>query len=318
MRVRGTRPSTCRVARAAGGRARGILATCVLLAVSLAVGLVMGGCDASGGDPVDGEERPMVLADTSFLADIAQNVAGERMAVSALLPLDADPHSFQPTPQDAKRVAESRAVIINVVGLEPQLDDLLADVAGADVPVIEAAEGLVGASEDPHVWLDPVLVMTYVDNIARGLAEIDPAGADEYRANAQAYSEDLRALDDWIAEQVATIPVDRRLLVTNHESLGYFAGRYGFRVVGAVFPSVSGEGAPSAQQIAALVGEIRSTGAPAIFLETGSNAKLALQIAAETGVEVVTDVSVASLTEGAPTYVDMMRHNVRLIVEALR
>lgn len=318
MRVSRTRLLIRRVAHVAHTRPGGVRATLMLLMVSLPMSLVIAGCGASGDGAIEGESPPVVLADTSFLADIAQNVAGPRMEVSALLPLDTDPHSFQPTPQDAKRIAESRAVIINVVGLEPQLDDLLADVAGPDVTVIEAAEGLVGTSEDPHVWLDPILVTTYVDNIARGLAEVDPAGAEKYRANAQAYIQELHALDAWIAEQVATIPVDRRLLVTNHESLNYFAGRYGFTVVGTVFPTVSGEGAPSAQQIAALVGRIRSTGAPAIFLETGSNAELALQIAAETGVKVVTDVSIASLTEAATTYLDMMRRNVELIVEALR
>jgi len=260
----------------------------------------------------------VVLTDTTFLADIVQNVAGERMAVSALLPVGSDPHSFEPTPQDARRIAESTAIVINVVGLEPQLDDLLADVAGADVPVIEAAAGLAGASEDPHVWLDPTLVMSYVENVARRLAEIDPAGAADYQANAETYRGELQELDTWIAEQVAAIPAERRLLVTNHDSLGFFAARYGFTIVGSVFPTVSGQGAPSAQQVAALVKEIEDTGAPAIFLETGGNVDLAAQVAKEAGVDVVTDLYIASVGEDAPTYLDMMRRNVGMIVKALR
>lgn len=280
--------------------------------------LVTAGCARSSEGSAGGEGRPAVLADTTFLADIVQNVAGERMTVSALLPIGVDPHSFEPTPQDAKRIADSRAVVINVLGLEPQLDDLLADVSSLEVPVVEAAAGLVGASDDPHVWLDPTLVTTYVDNIARALAEIDPAGAGDYRANAEAYRGELRELDTWIAEQVAAVPVERRLLVTNHESLGYFAKRYGFTIVGSVFPTVSGQGAPSAQQVAALVREMKTAGAPAIFLETGGNADLAAQVAKETGTEVVTDLYIASVGEDAPTYVDMMRRNVDMIVEALR
>ena len=289
-----------------------------LCAVALTMLPLTGGCGGASGDSAAGDDRPAVLTDTTFLADIVQNVAGERMAVSALLPLGADPHSFEPTPRDAKRIAESTAVVINVLGLEPQLDDLLADVTGAGVPVIEAAAGLTGAAEDPHVWLDPTLVMSYVENVARRLAEIDPAGAADYQANAEAYRGELQELDTWITEQVAAIPAERRLLVTNHDSLDYFAARYGFTIVGSVFPTVSGQGAPSAQQVAALVKEIEATKAPAIFLETGGNVDLAAQIAREAGVEVVTDLCIASVGEDAPTYVEMMRRNVGIIVEALR
>lgn len=318
MRASGSRPGRQRAARAARVRAREILAVCAVVAVGWTMSLGMGCCRDSAGGLAGEDGRPAILADTSFLADIVRNVAGERLTVSSLLPTGADPHSFEPTPQDAKRVTESRAIVINVIGLAPQLDDLLADVAGSDVPVIEAAAGLVRASADPHVWLDPLRVVTYVDNIAKGLAELDPAGADEYRANAEAYSEELGALDAWIAGKVETLPVGRRLLVTDHESLGYFAERYGFTIVGSVFPTVSGIGAPSAQQVAALVRDIRSAGAPAIFLRAGSNADLALQIAAETGAEVVTDLYIASVEEDAPTYLEMMRRNVEMIVEALR
>jgi ABC-type Zn uptake system ZnuABC Zn-binding protein ZnuA len=287
-------------------------------AVVLCAALVALGCGGTS-DAADGDRRePLVLADTTFMADIAQNVAGDRLAVSSILPAGTDPHSYEPTPQDAKRVANSRAVIINVAGLVPQLDDLIAGVGSADLLVIEAAEGLAGTSEDPHAWLDPIMVTTYAENIADGLGALDPDGAGEYRSNADDYSEVLRGLDAWIAAQVEAIPAARRLLVTNHESFNYFAERYGFRVVGTVFPTVAGEGSPSAQQVAALIESIQTTGAPAIFLETGSNADLARQVARETGVEVVTDLYVASLGENAATYVDMMRWNVNLIVEALR
>ena len=299
-------------------RSRATPTLVLLCAVALTMLSLTGGCGGASGDSAAGDDRPAVVTDTTFLADIVQNVAGERMAVSALLPVGSDPHSFEPTPQDAKRIAKSSAVVINVLGLEPQLDGLLADVAGADVQVIEAAAGVVGASEDPHVWLDPILVMTYVENIARKLSEIDPIGGEDYRANAEAYRCELQELDRWIVERVATVPVERKLLVTNHDSLGYFAGRYGFKVVGKVFPTVSGQGAPSAQQIASLVREIEYTGAPAIFLETGANVDLAAQIARESGVTMVTDLYVASVGEDAPTYLDMMRRNVEMIVKALR
>ena len=293
---------------------RGAVRFALMLVV---VGLAMLGCGKTG-DGVGGDGAPVVVADTTFMADIVQNVAGESFRVVPLVPSGADPHSFEPTPQDAKSVAECEAVVINVTGLVPQLDDLISAVGDSGVTVIEAAAGLSGAPDDPHLWLDPIMVISYVATIAQGLAELDPAGADSYRSRAETYKTQLRELDSWIADEVSVLPSEQRLLVTNHKSLSYFAGRYGFRVVGALFPTVSGQGTPSAQEVVALVNDIKSSGAPAIFLETGSNTDLARQVARETGVAVVDDLYIASLGDEASTYIEMMRRNVTLIVDALK
>ncbi len=310
--------------------ARGrLMAVCAVVALGCAAFCL--GC-GDGGPSGTGAGQPAVLADTSFLADIAQNVAGHRLTIASLLPVGADPHSFEPTPRDARRIADSRAVVINSYGLEPLIDELIVSAGSSDLLVVEAAAGLQGRTPqpgegafastgeeiDPHFWLDPISVVAYVDNIQRGLSAIDPAGAEAYRAQAESYSEQLRELDVWIKAEVEKIPAERKLLVTNHESFGYFADRYGFRIVGTVFPTAGAEGTPSALQLAKLVQDIESTGAPAIFLETGSNADLAEQIAGETGVEVVTDLYTHSLGTDVPTYLDMMRWNVDRIVEALR
>jgi ABC-type Zn uptake system ZnuABC Zn-binding protein ZnuA len=173
---------------------------------------------------------------------------------------------------------------------------------------------------DPHLWLDPNNVIAYVENIREGLTHFDPDGATIYQSNADSYIAQLEELDKWINEQVAQIPPERRLLVTNHEALGYFAERYGFKVVGTVIESFSTDASPSAQQMAALVDQIKSSGAPAIFLDASDNPALAQQIAAETGVTVLTDLQLESLTDGPPaaTYIDMMKQNVTKIVNALR
>ena len=146
---------------------------------------------------------------------------------------------------------------------------------GSERPrVVEACAGLVpreagegggrrSHETDPHFWLDPLSVVRYAENIRDALSELDPAGADAFRANAAAYAEQLRELDRWIAGEVSADPAERRLLVTNHESLGYFADRYGFRIVGTVIPSVSSGATPSAKELAALVGVLKQTGAPA-------------------------------------------------------
>ena len=267
---------------------------------------------------------PRVLAVESFLADIAQNVAGDRLTVETLLPLGVDPHAYQPTPRDVAKVADSDVLIVNGAGIESYLDSLLANAGGQRL-VITASAGLTPRPDpqgehpegDPHFWLDPNNVIAYVENIRNSLSQVDPDGASVYAANAAAYIEQLKALDQWITQQVATVQPARRLLVTNHESLGYFADRYGFTVVGAVIPSVSTDASPTAQQMAALIEQIKASGAPAIFLETGANPQLAQQIAAETGVKVVTDLYTHSLSapDGpAPTYIDMMKYNVSQIV----
>jgi ABC-type Zn uptake system ZnuABC Zn-binding protein ZnuA len=298
-----------------------------LLAVALA------GCAPAA--PPDGERAgmPVVLATETFLADIAQNVAGDRLTVESLIPMGLDPHAFEPTPKDVARIAQSRVFVANGAGFESWLEEILANAGGERI-VIEASAGLASrqpdafhgeedehGDADPHFWTDPVNVVSYAENIRDGLIQTDPAGKAVYTANAAAYIAELRALDQWIAEQVAQIPEGRRLLVTNHESLGYFADRYGFEVVGAVMPSFSTGASPSAQQMAQLVEHIRETGAPAIFLETGASAQLANQIAQEAGVKAVTELYTHSLTEAggpAPSYIEMMRYNVETIVDALK
>lgn len=283
------------------------------------------------------DSRPVIIASTTFLADIARNVAGDRLSVESLLPVGADPHSYQPTPQDAAKVAASKLLIVNGMDYEQFIESLLEN-AGGDHTVITASDGLeaLHAEEqagegqagsgheheagDPHMWLDPNLVIRYVENIRDGLMAFDPEGEAFYRSNAEAYIAELQALDRWITEQVSQIAPEKRLLVTNHEALGYFAERYGFTVVGTVIESFSSGAASSAGQMADLIGQIKASGAPAIFLDASDNEALARQIAEESGVRVVTDLHLESLTDGAPagTYLDMMRHNVSRIVEALK
>jgi manganese/iron transport system substrate-binding protein len=174
---------------------------------------------------------------------------------------------------------------------------------------------------DPHFWLDPTKVVRYVETIRDGLSQADPAGAATYAQNAKAYSLQLAELDQWIAAQVSQVPPARRLLVTNHEVLGYFADRYGFTIVGALVPSVTTNASPSAQEMAALEVRVRATGAPAIFLESGVNPQMAEQLASDTGLKVVTGLLTHSVSAAgglAPTYLEMMRYNTTAIVTALK
>ena len=285
--------------------------------------LFLTGC---GSSPKSIDSRLKVLTSTTFLADIAQNVAGERVQVDALLPIGMDPHAYQAAPADVAKIAESNLLILNGLEYEHFIESLLEN-AGGERLIIEATADLSPREDsgsehsvDPHMWLDPNLVITYVKNIRAGLIQIDTEGAETYKTNADAYIAHLKELDAWIVEQVNTIPAERRLLVTNHEALGYFAERYGFEVVGAVISSMSTDAGTSAKEMSTLIEQIKSAGAPAIFLGEVENSDLANQIAAETNAKVVNDLYLESLTAGAPaaTYIDMMKHNVSRIVDALK
>jgi ABC-type Zn uptake system ZnuABC Zn-binding protein ZnuA len=304
--------------------ARRVAAAALLLAAAA--------CSRAPSRATDRAAPAAVLASESFLADIAGAVAGDRIAVTTLLPLGADPHSWEPAPRDAAAVAGAALFNVNGHGLESFLAPLLSSIDGPRV--VEASAGLAprtprdgepvagdsGHESDPHFWLNPLNVVRYAENIRDALSALDPAGTDAYRANAAAYAEELRALDRWIADEVARVPPGRKLLVSNHESLGYFADRYGFRIVGTVIPSVSTGSSPSARQLAALVDRLRATGAPALFVEEGADARVARQIADEAGVALVTGLRTHTLTDAAgaaSSYLAMMRADVRTIVAAL-
>ncbi len=303
------------------------------LFLSLAVALPgLAGCG-----PAPASTQPpaqlQVMAIESFLADITHNVAGGRAQVGSLIPTGVDPHVFEPVPQDIVKLSQAQVIVANGAGLESWLQRTITNTTGQAL-LIDASAGLTprtpGTSEasgasaaniDPHFWLDPVNVIKYVENIRDGLSQADPQGKTVYGQNAAAYIAQLQALEAWIKQQVVAIPPERRLLVTNHEDFGYFADRYGFRILGSIIPSFSTDSSPSPQQLAQLVDSIKASHAPAVFLEAGVNPQLADEIARETGVKVVSGLLTHSVTAAdgpAPTYIDMIKYDVNAIVGALK
>jgi len=308
---------------------RAVFVAAVALVTVLAV--VAAGCASNASSGARGPIK--VVATTSFLRDIAQNVARDRLTVGELIPVGVDPHEWQPAPADLAAVARSDVLIVNGGGLEGTLLKAVAN-AGGNARVVSASAGLQprvpkpgepdygkALAVDPHWWLDPVDVITYVTNIRDALAAADPSGAGIYRANAAAYIKKLEALDAWIRAQVATVPPANRLLVMNHLSHGYFADRYGFKVVGAVIPSVTAGASVTPAQMASLVHTIERLHVKAIFVELEENPTLADQIASATHVKVVTGLLDHSLTFSsgpAPTYIAMMKYDTRVIVDNLK
>lgn len=283
--------------------------------------ILLAGCSATSGGVPSTTGLPRVLAAETFLGDIAQNVAGDRLKVDVLLSPGIDPHEFQMSPQDAIKVAQSRVLILNGIGYENWLNKTLQESQGQHLVVI-ASDGLGQTPDaDPHMWMNPLNVVRYAQNIRDGLTTADPEGAAVYAANAEAYVSKLTDLDAWIKSQVDAIPPERRLLVTNHAELGFLASAYGFKIIGAVIPNVSNEAAPSAQEMASLIQAVKASRAPAIFVDLSENPGLARQIASESGAQVVTDLYVESLSAPngpAATYIEMMKHDVGRIVGALR
>ncbi len=319
-----------------------------ILLLVLALLCALTGCsDGDGAPRTDaagaGAEPPApirVVVTTNIVADWVENVGGDHVEVFSIVPVGADPHGFQPGARDVAKVADADLVLSVGLGLEQSwLRDLLENAArdpgaivelGQLVDPIELAETEAEEGDeehdghghglyDPHFWFDPLRVQRVVSDIAARLAALDPGRADAYRANADAYNARLDELHAWTEEQVGAIPAERRLLVTSHDSLGYFAERYGFEVVGVIL-SITTEVEPSAGNLIELSDEIGEYGVPAVFGETTVSERLAGALATETGAVLVRLYSGSLGTEGsgAETYIEMVRTNVGRMTEALR
>jgi ABC-type Zn uptake system ZnuABC Zn-binding protein ZnuA len=284
--------------------------------------------------PAAGEPL-QVVASFSILGDLVQDVGGDAVQVSTLIGPGVDAHTYDPAPTDLVILEDAALVFQNGLGFEPWLDRFYASAhpAGARVVVTEGIKPrTIAANEtepsaqehggvDPHVWHDVANAIVMVTNIRDALVRADPAHAAGYEANASATIGRFQTLDGWIRQQVATLPPERRKLVTSHDTFGYFAAAYGIQILGTALGSLSTEvGDPSARAIAQLVEEIQAAGVPAIFAENVANPDLMASIAAEAGVALAPTLYTDALgPPGSPgaTYEGMMRSNVTTIVTAL-
>jgi len=286
------------------------------------------------------EQKVQIVVTTTFIADVVNSVAGEKVDISGLLTPGQNPHSYQPSPKDMVAVTEADLILVNGLGLEGFLEDLL---SGSDTKakVIVVSEGITPlmmeghieedndpgsehSSEavmglDPHVWFDPNNVMVWAENITRTLVEEDPENKAFYQANLNTYQEQLLELDAWIREQIGKIPKDQRELVTDHSTLSYFAQEYGLVQIGAVIPALTTEAETSGKELAELIDTIKAHQTKAIFIGMDFDPNLAQRVAEETGVDLV-PLYFGSLSVGDPagTYISFMRYNVSAIVEALQ
>jgi len=272
-------------------------------------------------------QKLKVVATFSIVGDMVERVAGDKVELTTLVDPDADAHIFEPTTADARAVAAAQLIFANGLGFDSWIDRLMTSTNARGKRVIvsqnvrarafDAADGHDHAL-DPHAWQDARNAVTYVGNIANALAAADPANAAAYRANGNAYTQEIGALDVDIRSAFVKIPKADRRVITSHDAFGYFAAAY---VVEFIAPlGTSTEEQASAKGVARLIEQIRREKIRAVFVENITDPRLIEQIARETGAKIggkLYSDALSTKAGPAPTYIAMMRHNVRLLTAAM-
>ncbi len=297
-----------------------------LLALSLSVSFAV---------PAWAAEPLPVLTSFSILADITQQVGGERVTVSSLVGPNQDAHVYQPSPQDVKKLLASRVFVVNGLGFEGWIQRLTqsSQYRGQTVVASEKIKPLAvktshghdhghrhdhGKGVDPHAWHNPQHVIQYGHTIAQALAKADPAGASYYQQRAQQFEQQLRQLDQSIEQQFATIPVAQRKVITSHDAFSYLGQRYQIRFIAP--QGMSTESEASAASVAKLVKQIRQEKVKALFVENMADQRLLQQISQETNVKVGGKLYSDALSAGAPagSYIELMQYNAKNLASALQ
>ena len=262
-----------------------------------------------------------VVATFSILGDLARNVGGNSIEVTTLVGPDSDAHVYSPTPADAKKIADAKLIIVNGLGFEGWLPRLVQS-SGGKAKIVTATDGIaplrLGNDADPHAWQSVGNAKVYVTNIRNALSAADPANTERYRTNADAYLAKLDVLEREVRDAVAKLPPARRKVISTHNAFGYFAAAYGIEFIAPL--GVSTESEPSARDIAKIITQVKQAKIPALFLENVSDPRLMQRISAETGAKVGGTLYSDGLTGekgDAPTYIDMVRHNIKALTRAL-
>ena len=290
--------------------------------VTVLTGLALGAC---GGGETAGTGIK-VVATTTQVGALAREVAGDEVQLTVLLSAGADAHDYEPSPRAVAQIKDAKVVLVNGIGLDEWLDDVISGAGAAQVVVVTEGIALRDGGDEhaegaPPVWHDPANAKTMVDNIVTALSAADPGKAATFKANGDAYKAKLDAVDATIQGLIDAIPAENRKVVTNHDSFGYFFDRYGLEFAGAIIPGTSKDSQPSAKELADLTDLIKREGVKAILAEEEVDPKIAQQLAADTGVTIVTGLYADSRGEpgsGAETVDRMLLANATKIAEALR
>ena len=316
-------------------RAARPIAACAAVAV---LALAAGGCGDDSASSPSGDASVTAVATTTQVADLVREVGGDRVDVRQILQPNSDPHGYEPRPSDVESVARAQVILQSGGDLDEWLGDLI-ESSGGDAPRIELIQAVQtldadageeghadedhhdhGDSADPHWWQDPRNAIAAVAAIRDALVAADPGGRAGYDSNARAYTRRLRRLDRNVAACIDEIPEAQRKLVTTHDSLGYYADRYGIEVVGALIPSLSSAAQPSAGDTQDLVDQIEQQQVEAVFPESSLDPRLERAVARETGAAVGKALWADALgpagSDGA-TYVESIQSNTAALVDGL-
>jgi ABC-type Zn uptake system ZnuABC Zn-binding protein ZnuA len=293
-----------------------------VVAAALSIAFVSVACGTAGSSPSTAATLRVVTTTTVF-ADIVKGIGGDRVTVDSIIPAGVGPEDYEPKPADARRLSEADLVVSNGVGLDDFLKGIIDASGKQGVERLVLGEGIptltVDGEENPHFWLDPTLVERYyLPAIRDKLAKLRPEAAGDLATATDAYAAKLRELDVANAKKIATLPSDRRKLVTFHDAFPYFASHYGFELIGVILENPGQE--PSAADLAALVAKVKAARVPAVFSEAQFDPKLAQTLADEAGItKVVTTLYNDALGPSpADTYIGLMTWDVDEIVKALK
>ena len=298
----------------------------VALALALtALAMTTSGCRQSNRQNQSDSGKPEVLTTFTVLADLARNVAGDRLKVQSIVKPGSEIHGYQPTPSDIERASQADLIVENGLGLELWARKFTANAG--NIPSVTLSEGMdpllieedaYAGKPNPHAWMSPQRTMAYVDQLEQAFRRLDPAGAEQFSANAAAYKQQLQDLDDELRSALDAIPAERRVLVSCEGAFTYLARDYGLDE--AYLWPVNAESQVTPKRMARLINTVRDRQIPAIFCESTVSDKAQRQVAAESGARFGGTFYVDSLSaaEGpAPTLLELQRHNVALLIDGL-
>jgi ABC-type Zn uptake system ZnuABC Zn-binding protein ZnuA len=292
--------------------------------IVLALALTLGTCQAAN-SPAPSGSGLTVVATTTVFADMVQQVGGDLVTATSLVPKNGDVHTFAPRPADIQAVAQARLLFMNGLGLDDWLERTITNASasgtplvklGVDLPGVELLPGEEPGTQNPHVWMDVTYAELYVERIAAALKSADPSNATRYDTQVATYRQRLETLDASVKAKIATIPEENRKLVTFHDAFPYYARAYGITIVGVAVEAPGQD--PSASYTAQLITAIKDAHVKAIFSESQFPTKLVDQVAAETGAKVVSDLYDDALGDQVDSYEAVITWDTDQLVNALK
>ncbi|KDA05084.1 iron-binding protein [Microbacterium sp. CH12i] len=294
-----------------------------VVAAALIVGVaLLAGC--AGPDADGNDDRPVVLTTFTVLADIAQNVAGDHLRVESITKPGAEIHGYEPTPGDIRKATDADLIIDNGLNLEVwfaqfvEAFDAPHVVASEGIKVIDITEDAYAGKPNPHAWMSPANVQRYVDNMVTAFSDLDPAHADDFAANAEAYKTELQQVQDDLSASLAALPKNERALVTCEGAFSYLARDAG--LTETYIWAVNAEQQATPRQIAAVIEFVRDNDVPAVFCESTVSDRAMRQVVEATDATFGGTLYVDSLSTAdgpVPTYLDLIRHDADTIIAGL-